>query len=188
MKPPWEWEEDNLLDLIKAGIQESIDLDYKRSAALGNTDGKKNEISKDVSAFANSAGGTIVYGMIENKHVPTELDSGYDPKEISKEWLEQVINSRIQRRIDGVRVKQINLRTQSPGRVVYSVHIPQSLRAPHQAADKGENGDMLLFQRENGDRKWGHATFSEEIQGTRDFRPPDPAPRSAAKARSPMTW
>jgi hypothetical protein len=136
MKPPWEWDEDDLLALVASGTKESIELDYKECAALAQTDGKKNEVSKDVSALANSAGGTIVYGMVENGHVPIRLDSGYDPSVISKEWLDQVINSRIQRRIDGVRINQVELTKTSPGKVAYVVHVPQSTRAPHQAADK----------------------------------------------------
>lgn len=131
-----DWDEDDLLEMIALGIQESIELDYKQCDALQKTDGKKNEISKDVSAFANSAGGTLVYGMIEDGHVPIKLDCGFDPEEISKEWLEQVINSRIQRRIDGIRINQVQLVKHAPGRVVYVVSIPQSTRAPHQAADK----------------------------------------------------
>ncbi len=133
---PWEWEEEDLELLISTGRQEAIDLDYKSNDALGKSEGKKNEISKDVSAFANSAGGVIVYGMKEDGHVPTELDDGYDPADISKEWLEQVINSRIQQRIDGVRVKQVALRKTRPGRLAYVVCVPQSARAPHQASDK----------------------------------------------------
>lgn len=131
----WEWDENDLQELITLGVQEGLELDYKRCDSLINTDGKKNEISKDVSAFANSAGGTLVYGMIENGHVPTALDVGYDPNVISKEWLEQVINSRIQRRIDGVRVNQASLGSR-PGKVAYVVYVPQSMRAPHQASDK----------------------------------------------------
>jgi predicted HTH transcriptional regulator len=65
MKQPWEWDEDDLLALIANGAKESVELDYKACDALVQTDGKKNEVSKDVSAFANSAGGTIVYGMVE---------------------------------------------------------------------------------------------------------------------------
>ncbi len=136
MKKPWEWEEKDLLELISARTQESINLDYKACDALGTSDGKKNEISKDVSAIANSAGGTIVYGLLEDGHVPTQIDCGFDPQRISKEWLEQVINSRIHRRIDGIKIKQVNLAEKAPGKVSYIVCIPQSLRAPHQAADK----------------------------------------------------
>ena len=136
MKPPWEWDEDDLLALITNGTKESIELDYKACDALAKTDGKKKEVSKDVSALANSAGGTIVYGMCEDGYVPVRVDSGYDPSVISKEWLDQVINSGIQRRIDGVRINQVELVKRNQGKVAYVVYVPQSMRAAHQAADK----------------------------------------------------
>lgn len=135
MKQPWEWDEADLLALIRDQVQESLTLDYKANGALDRSDAKKNEVSKDVSAFANSAGGTIVYGMVESNHLPTQLDAGFDPQDISREWIEQVINSRIQPRIDGVRIRAVELTTH-PGRVAYVVSVPQSVRAPHQAADK----------------------------------------------------
>ena len=136
MNEPWLWNENDLLSLIKEGEQESLTMDYKQCDALGKTDGKKREISKDVSSFANSAGGTIVYGVVENGHVPTALDVGFDPNDISKEWLEQVVNSSIHRKIDGVRINQVRLDNSKPGKVAYVVYVPQSTRAPHQAADK----------------------------------------------------
>lgn len=135
-KDPWDWRESDLLELVRQGVQESLELDYKRCDALQRTDAKKAELSKDISAFANSAGGVLVYGICEDGHVPTGLDVGFDPSQISKEWLEQVINSRIQRRVDGVRVNQIALSAESPGKVAYVVSVPQSNRAPHQASDK----------------------------------------------------
>jgi hypothetical protein len=130
------WLEADLLSLIETAEKESLTLDYKACDALGFSDSKKNEISKDVSAFANSAGGIIIYGMIENGFVPTKIDIGFDRKEYSKEWLEQIITSRIQRQIDGVVVHEVELPISSPGRVAYVVAIPQSFRAPHQASDK----------------------------------------------------
>src|SRR5262245_7368986 len=113
-KPAYEWEECDLQGMIAASVQESAFLDYKACDALQKTEGKKTEISKDVSAFANSAGGTILYGMLEDGHVPIEIDKGFDPNEISKEWLEQVINSRILPRPSAVRIKQVALTTASP--------------------------------------------------------------------------
>jgi hypothetical protein len=74
--------------------------------------------------------------MVENRNVPVRIDDGFDPATISKEWLDQVINSRIHRRIDGVRINVVDLVATHPGRVAYVVHVPQSVRAPHQAADK----------------------------------------------------
>lgn len=137
MKKPYEWSEEDILSLISNKTKESITLDYKECGSLANTEGKKNELSKDVSAFANSAGGTIIYGVKEDKYVPTEIDNGFAPHEISKEWLEQVINSKIHPRIEGIRINQIDLRISNPGQVIYVVWIPQATsRAPHQAADK----------------------------------------------------
>ena len=67
MRYPWEWEEEDLLELVSTQTQESVTLDYKASEALGKSEGKKTEISKDVSALANSAGGVIIYGIAEIK-------------------------------------------------------------------------------------------------------------------------
>ncbi|MDP9312094.1 MAG: ATP-binding protein, partial [Chloroflexota bacterium] len=69
-------------------------------------------------------------------HLPQAIDVGYDPADISKEWIEQVINSKIQRRIDGIKINPIPLSTTHPGKYLYVVSIPQSERAPHMAADK----------------------------------------------------
>jgi hypothetical protein len=137
MKDAIEWDEVDILSLIKDQVQESLTFDYKKSDALARTEGKKTELSKDVSAFANSAGGIILYGMEEDKHYPIKIDVGFDPNDISKEWIEQVINSAIQPKIDGLRINQIALNQSSPGRVIYAVTIPAATsRAPHQANDK----------------------------------------------------
>lgn len=136
MKKSYEWDETDLLGLIQNQTKESIELDYKSCDSLQKTEGKKNELSKDVSALANSAGGTLVYGITEDGHVPTGLDIGYDPTDITKEWIDQVINSNIHPRIEGLLINQIELTTQNPGRVAYVLEVPQSTRGPHQAADK----------------------------------------------------
>jgi hypothetical protein len=139
MKPSYEWDEQQVLRLIADQVEESISLDYKASASLQKTENKKNEIGKDVSAFANSVGGTIVYGVAQyadpkRRRFPEKIDGGYDPVEISKEWLEQVINSRIQPRIEGIRIHPIQLERTAPGKVIYTVSIPESFTA-HQASD-----------------------------------------------------
>lgn len=136
MKQSWEWNEDDILSFIDECEKENLFLDYKACAALARHENKKNEVSKDVSSFANSAGGTIIYGVNENGHVPTSIDVGYNPTDITKEWLEQVINSRIQPRIEGLIINQVELNKTNPGNVIYVVYIPESKRAPHMASDK----------------------------------------------------
>lgn len=137
MKEPMEWDEDDVARLVADKVGESLTLEFKSCDALMKTEERKREISKDVSAFANSAGGVIIYGLIEYRetHNAAEIDDGYDPSKISNEWLEQVINSNIQRRIEGLRIKTIALNKRNPVRVIYVVSIPESNRAPHMAAD-----------------------------------------------------
>lgn len=134
-RSPGEWTEDDLLLLISDSVEEGPDLEYKRCAALKKDDPKRREISKDVSAMANSAGGTIIYGMVEKKNLPTGLDIGFDPTDITKEWLEHVILGTIRPRLNGVVINPVNLASYAPGKVAYVVYVPQSHTA-HQASDK----------------------------------------------------
>jgi hypothetical protein len=137
MREPEIWEESDLLELIKNKTEENIQLEYKRSDALKATERERGEISKDVSAFANSIGGTIVYGMQESKDEPHYAAglSPIDAEQISKEWLEQVINSRIQPRIPGLLINPIQLKSATTPGFAYVVVIPESATA-HQASDK----------------------------------------------------
>lgn len=118
--------------LIVDAVKESLTLDYKQSLALTKDDKKKEDLCKDVTAFANSAGGQLVYGMEEDKHAPTKIDDGADPA-ITKEWVEQVIDSKVQPRIEGFVIHPIQL---AKG-LGFVIDIPQATsRAPHQAPDK----------------------------------------------------
>ncbi len=131
-----ELHEEDIANLIIQGVEENLHLDYKSLGALENADNKKREISKDVSAFANSDGGSIIYGVKEfdqpeKKHLPEKIEEGYNPGEISKEWLEGVINSRIKPRIQGIMIIPVRL---TNGRNVYVVNVPKSFTS-HQASD-----------------------------------------------------
>lgn len=133
------WDLKRIDDLILNGIEENLNLDYKSAEALAKTDGKKSEISKDVSAFANSAGGVIIYGISEyndptKKHLPETIDA-VDRNVISKEWLEQVINTNISPKIEGIKIHPVVIGDIKDNKVVYVVDIPQSKTA-HQAKDK----------------------------------------------------
>lgn len=129
------WDQSRVEEYITQGIEESLTLDYKAAGSLAKTDGKRTEITKDVSAMANSAGGIIIYGMTEdatNRHLPGAIDP-VDRNQISKEWLEQII-SNIRPKIDGLVIYPVSIST-APNHVVYVVDIPQSHTA-HQATDK----------------------------------------------------
>ena len=131
-----EWTKQHLQQMIADGVEENLSLDYKGADALLKTEGKKAEIVKDVSAFANSSGGVLIYGIAEfadntRGHFPERLDP-ISRTEISKEWLDQVIQS-IQPRIEGVVIHPVTISDQD-NTVCYVVEVPQSHTA-HMARD-----------------------------------------------------
>lgn len=133
------WTLQKINQFITDGVEENIHLDYKGSGSLSKQDAKKAEISKDVSAFANSDGGTIIYGIAEfneaeKRHLPEKLDP-IDGTQFTKEWLEQVINSSISPRITNVIITPIQIGDPAQNKVIYVVDIPKGMTA-HQAKDK----------------------------------------------------
>ncbi len=128
-----EYYEDDINDLINNQIEESIDLEFKEASALDNTDPNKNQLSKDVAAFANSAGGIIVYGINETAHKATSI-SYIDGNRVTKEWLEQVIHSNIKQKIDNLEIIPVRFGNDI-GQTVYIVKIPQSNSGPHMSRD-----------------------------------------------------
>lgn len=123
-----------LYSLITNEIEESIHLDFKSAKSLDKSDRKKSDIAKDVSAFANSDGGIIIYGMNEENHKPKEL-SFVDGNLYNKEWLENVIDGNIQQRISDIEIFPIRIDNLIE-KTVYIVKIPSSLHAPHMSSDK----------------------------------------------------
>lgn len=131
-----QWIKQRLEGMIADGVEESLSLDYKRADSLARTDGKKSEVTKDVSSFANSSGGVLIYGIAEfgddaRRHLPERLDPILRT-EISKEWLDQVIQT-IQPRIESVVIHPVTI-SEPDNTVCYVVEVMQSHTA-HMARD-----------------------------------------------------
>lgn len=115
---------DDLSNLIMNNIRESEILEYK-SANKKFTDKNKNDIPKDVSAMANSSGGTIIYGIktdSKDKSNPIEIE-GTDIT--NYETFDRVVNSQIKKEIKGIKKKMV-------GNCII-VYIPKSYETPHQS-------------------------------------------------------
>ena len=133
---PRNWTESKLQNFITSEIEESLTLEYKAAEALDRVEAKKKEITKDVSAMANSAGGIIVYGIsefadLEKRHLPEKI-TPVDRRKYPREWVEQIIQA-IRPRIDGIVIHSINL-SSGENDTAYVIEIPQSNTA-HQAND-----------------------------------------------------
>lgn len=128
-------DENDIHNIIICKLEESISLEFKSALALNLKDDKvKAEFLKDVSAFANSAGGHIVYGIHEKNHRADSL-SMIDGTIYTKEMIEQVIQTGIQRKIDGLLVKPVRV-SGSINQSIYVISIPESALAPHMTVDK----------------------------------------------------
>ena len=62
----------DLLSLIEDRVPEGKNIEYK-SALPNNSDRDKKEFLADVSAFSNSSGGYILFGIFEKSGLPVDL-------------------------------------------------------------------------------------------------------------------
>ena len=79
---------------------------------------------------------TIIYGVGEDSsaHAADRLDAGTDRVEISPEWIEKVVDSRVHPKINGLRVFAIPVRGSNRATVAYIVEVTQGTTA-HKASD-----------------------------------------------------
>jgi len=113
-------DEDFLQKLINHEIKESSILEYKRELPQNNS-----ELAKDISSFANSNGGIIIYGIEEIDHVPKNL---YPLEAELGLKIENIILSSVDPPLH-TKIVPINS-TIAPGKNYYVVYIPKSLDAP----------------------------------------------------------
>jgi hypothetical protein len=132
-----EWTLERLEQHVNGKIQEHLHLEYKACAdLLGNVD--IHELSKDVSAFANADGGTLIFGIKEGqgrdkKHLPESLDEGFTRGgKVSAIWLEDILLSNISPKIQGLKPYEIELEN---GNFLLVLEVPQSHYGPHMAKD-----------------------------------------------------
>jgi Putative DNA-binding domain len=71
-KPLNDITEADVLQLKAAGIQEGKTIEYKREVP-GTRDEDKREFLADISSFANTEGGDLIYGVEEDRGVITEI-------------------------------------------------------------------------------------------------------------------
>lgn len=126
----------DILGLLDAGVPEGLSVEYK-SQMYGNSDADVKEALKDISSFANTAGGHLILGIVETGGIPTGIVglAGIDAdRDIQR--LENLIRDGIEPRIVGVRFRSVTLES---GTVVIIGRIPQSWNPPHRVSARGTN-------------------------------------------------
>jgi Putative DNA-binding domain len=122
--------EDALQRFLSLAIPEGLYLDYKESLSGTSEKDAKREFLKDVTAFANAAGGQLFLGAKEPRE-GISIDSqliGLENGEALAQDLERLASTSIDPRIPGLRIVRVQL---TNGKSCLVVHIPPSLGRPH---------------------------------------------------------
>ena len=140
-KPVSEWKEDDVLSLP---IGENDTFERKGARLLDLTIVNVNEgdvldqLGKQLSAFANTGGGQIIYGLtnaglVDNRGIARTIKG----KQSTKEWLEDVIPTVTDFEVVGFNVFEVQPNTNgsaiAPDKSIFVVDVPDSDRAPHQS-------------------------------------------------------
>lgn len=118
---------DDLLRLIEDSVDEGKTIEYKQ-VLPGNSDRDKKEFLADVSSFANTNGGDIIYGMEEEDGLPINL-IGLEIGDIDtvKLRLDSSIRSGIEPRI----IFHLRVISLEDSKVVLIIRIDNSWDKPH---------------------------------------------------------
>lgn len=134
---------------LQQQIGENLTLDYKRELPT-SSDRDRAELCKDVSAFANSQGGMILYGLDEDStdrtpQLPPFRTSRTVGRQSVEEWASQVLRSGVQPPLD------FEMETfdygGGPDRCVLVVRTGASPSAPHMVTLNGNNRYYGRFYR-----------------------------------------
>ena len=162
--------EADLLALIHDEESESKTIDYKRKI-IDKSDLERKEFLYDVSSFANTQGGFLVFGMEEEGGLPTNLVglAGINPDR-ERLRLEEMLRDGIRPPISGVEIVPVPL---SCGNVAIVMRIPRSWNPPHQVIyqkafrfyARHSNGKYLLDVDELRSIFAVSGTLAERIRG-----------------------
>jgi hypothetical protein len=128
--------EESLRTFLALSLPEGLYLDYKENLSGTSEKEAKREFLKDITAFANAAGGHLLLGVkepAEGLSVDGQL-IGLDHGGTVAQDLERLASASIDPRIPGLRIVCVSL---ASGRSCLVIHIPPSLGRPHMVNHTG---------------------------------------------------
>ena len=127
--------ETDLMEQISAGVPEGVLLDYKREM-YGRSDADAKEFLKDISSFANTAGGHLIIGVDEAAGIPTGIAAVRGDPDQDLQRLENLARDGIEPRISGLRIRSLPI---NGGGYVIILRVPKSWNPPHRVSARNTN-------------------------------------------------
>lgn len=120
--------------LVSAETPEGQELEYKRDLPR-KSDDEKREFLADVTAFANSSGGIILFGVDEAGGIAVAAP-GVPMASMDAEILrlENLLRDGVEERIPGIRMQAVAV---SATEAVLLIRVPRSWAGPHMVSYKG---------------------------------------------------
>lgn len=157
--------------LVATQAEETVYQEFKRQLPNGD-DKNRQEFLADVSAFANSSGGDLIYGIDEDgegRATAIVPQQGNKDDEVLR--LQNWLSDSIEPRIPGLQIQPVDV----DGGFVLVIRVPQSWAGPHRLRTKGS---QHFFTREYGRKRQLdipeiRALFlrsEKQAQQIRDFR------------------
>ncbi|HXX24163.1 MAG TPA: ATP-binding protein [Terriglobia bacterium] len=135
-KPIDQVVEADLRRLIEGQFSERKTIEYKQDLRW-ESNGERKEFLADVSSFANSSGGHLVYGMKEEGGLPIELSGlDVDDPDFKVAALDNSIRDGVKPRIPGVVVWPVGLES---GKLAIVIRVPRSFASPHMVTYRGSS-------------------------------------------------
>lgn len=143
-----EWNYEYILQLVREGEKENVQLEYKSGDFIKATDDEgKFKLRKWVTSFANSAGGFLVIGVpekkVNNERVPNNPD-GIDKTKFKGDvgkWIEDVILNTVSifpRLYPSLQIKEISMPHEAD-KVIVVMWIPQTKAVIHKVTFRGKD-------------------------------------------------
>lgn len=122
-------------ELVSGRAAESQHLEFK-SILPGRSDKDRHEFLKDIAAIANADGGTIIFGISEQKGVAHALSPlAIEDKDLEDRRLLQMLDSGIEPRLAAVSTKWID----SDSGIFLVLDVEKSYSGPHRFSVNGQS-------------------------------------------------
>ncbi len=146
--------EADVAQLVTDAQHEGLNVEFKRDL-YGNADADKKEFLKDLSSFANSAGGHLIIGVDEAEGIASASAPIAGNSDTVLQRLEQMARAGIEPRVVGIQMRAVPM---AVGGFVYIIRVPRSWNPPHRVSYQNTNRFYLRSS------AGAHETSVEELR------------------------